>query len=76
MILDGYKKNYQTLIDAISNNDTALVECVSATTGKLVYVVCAVTQVGDQIDLTPLAKMFDENPYEELVPPMSKEELH
>jgi hypothetical protein len=43
-------------------------------TGQPVYALCAVNYDGEMVDLVPLARMFDGNPYEELVPPGLGEE--
>lgn len=65
MITDSYK----TLCQASSRDRLCLVECTERASGQLVYVVAAVNQVGEDIELVPLARLFDGNPYEELAPP-------
>jgi hypothetical protein len=48
-----------------------LLECTDATTGNPVMVVCAVVQEQDgNYVMTPFAKLFDGNPYEEVTPPL------
>jgi hypothetical protein len=69
-ISKGHKANFETLKKAADNGDLALMECVDAKTGKPVIAVCAVNRVGDEFEFVPMAKMFDGNPYDELVPPM------
>ena len=68
-IPEAYSKNFETLKRAQDNGDLALVECTDAETGKPVYTVCAMQHDGDGYLIVPLAKLFDGNPYEELVPP-------
>ena len=68
-IPDGYRHNFETLQLAQDNGDLALVECTDAKTGKPVYTVCAVERHHDAYVMVPLAKLFDGDPYEELVPP-------
>jgi len=69
-IADGYVTNFETLKQATLNNDVALLECVDAKTGKLVITVCAVDfEPNGEALFIPLAKMFDGDPYEELIPP-------
>lgn len=70
MIPDGYKSNFNTLQRTFSNGDAALVECTDNRTGAPVFTVCAVQRREDgSIEMVPLAKLFDGNPYEELNPP-------
>lgn len=66
---EGYKFNLRTLILAAKNDDLCLLECKDKATGKTVIVVCAVSDEPDGEYFIPLAKMFDDNPYAELVPP-------
>jgi len=70
-IPDGYRANFETLRRAFLNGDAALLECTSRETGEPVYAVVAVQQQGDEFELVPFAKLFDDNPYEELDPPQS-----
>lgn len=70
MIEPGYKANFETLQRASENGDLALMECTDKVTGKPVMVICAVGRDDDgQYVFSPLAKMFDGNPYEEIDPP-------
>jgi hypothetical protein len=63
--LDGYKHNYATLAKAIKADDFAMIQCLDVVTKQRVAVVCATyTDEQGQINLVPLAKMFDGNPYE------------
>lgn len=71
----GHTANLNTLIKAASNGHLALVECTDATTKKTVITVCAISTSRaangkPEYQITPLAKMFDGNPFEELVPPV------
>lgn len=72
MIAKGYKSNFGTLLKAADRGDLALVECTDAKTGQPVITVCAVHMQAGEFVMTPLAKMFDGNPYEELNPPAPK----
>lgn len=67
-IPEGYKANLETLEKASRAGHLALVECKDKA-GKTVIAVCAVAFDGREYVITPLAKMFDGNPYEELEPP-------
>ena len=69
MIQQGYQINFETLRTASSNNDLALVECTDKKTGKPVIAICAIQLTDGEYNITPLAKMFDGNPYDELDPP-------
>ena len=70
MISKGYKANFETLKRAFKNKVVALMECTDAVTGKPVIAICAVNTANGEYEFSPLAKMFDGNPYEELLPPM------
>ena len=70
MITEGYKANFETLKRAFKNKVVALMECTDAVTGKPVIAICAVNTTNGEYEFSPLAKMFDGNPYEELLPPM------
>jgi len=69
-IAPGYKENFQTLLTAAKDDNLCLLECTDVATGKPVMVICAVMRLGDgSMQLAPFAKLFDGNPYEELIPP-------
>ncbi len=70
MITKGYRANFETLERAFKHGDVALMECTDAVTGKPVIAICAVNTVNGEYEFSPLAKMFDGNPYEELNPPI------
>lgn len=71
MIPVGHKKNFDTLHRASKNGDLAIIECTDKKTMKPVYVVAAVYFDGEEYTMTPIAKMFDVNPYDEVNPPVS-----
>lgn len=69
-IAEGYKANLETIKRAADNKDLALMECTDAKTGEPVVVLCAVWRNDEGgFNMVPLAKLFDGNPYEELIPP-------
>ena len=65
----GHIKNLETLERASADENLALMECTDAITGLPVIAICAVSYINGEYSAIPLAKMFDGNPYEELVPP-------
>lgn len=69
MIEKGYKANLETIKLAAKHGDLALVDCQDKTTKKRVVILAAVGRDGEEFVISPLAKMFDGNPYEELNPP-------
>lgn len=73
MIEDGYKHNFGMLVKAVKNGDVCLVECKDVKTGVPVITVCAVHEVDGEFEAVPLAKLFDGDPYEELIPPAAFE---
>jgi hypothetical protein len=71
----GYLANFKTLSKAFANKDAGLVECTDVETGKPVMVICAFSHYSatGEVTTVPLAKLFDGNPYKELVPPTMEE---
>lgn len=65
----GDVANFETLKKAFKENSVALVECKDKKTGEYVAVVCAVGQDGEELVISPFAKFFADNPYEEVDPP-------
>lgn len=65
----GHKKNLETIYRAAKHGALALVDCQEKSTGKSVTVLCAIGWDGKEYQITPFAKMFDGNPYDELNPP-------
>lgn len=65
----GHRANLETIIRAAKNGDLCVMECTDKATGKPVIALCAAGRNGKEIVMSPLAKMFDGNPYEELDPP-------
>lgn len=65
----GYKNNFETLGKAFDNGDVCLMECTDKLTKEKVAVICAIFKDADgMINTVPLAKMFNGNPYDELIP--------
>jgi hypothetical protein len=70
MIPNTYIENFKTMLKAAKYKDLALVECTDVVTKKPVFVICMMNQAKNEDFLpAPIAKMFDGNPYEELIPP-------
>ena len=65
----GTVSNFDTLQRACRNGDVVLLECTDAKTGEPAYAVCAVNRDAGEFHFVPIAKMFNGNPYKELVPP-------
>lgn len=62
--------NLNTLVRAATQGDLAVLECTCAKTGEPVYTVTAVGGDGNGgIQLTPLARLFEGDPYKLLIPP-------
>jgi Family of unknown function (DUF6117) len=69
-IASGYINNFDTLCHAMERGEVGLLECKDAKTGQTVIALCAVQTDSDRsVSMIPLAKLFDGNPYEELIPP-------
>lgn len=66
----GHTANFNNLLRAARNRDLALVSCTDAKTGEPVAAICMVNIDPDgTVDMVPVARMFNTNPYEELLPP-------
>lgn len=73
MIPQHHRTNFKTMMRAADDGNLALMECNDAKTGEPVFTVCMVGRAGNgDYVFTPVAKMFDGNPYEELTPTMSQ----
>jgi hypothetical protein len=68
-IPDYARVNFQTLLDAASNGDLALMECADAVSGDPRYVICAVGHDGEDFVFTPFGHLADGNPYNAYLPP-------
>ena len=73
-IQKGHERNFDTLLRAADESNLALMECTDTVTGKPVVVICAVNRVGGGYQFVPLARMFDDNPYNEVLPPRGGQE--
>ena len=69
MIPQPYRDNFNALLQAFSDGAACLLECHERATGRPVYVICAVNLRGQNYELVPFARLFDDNPYEQLTPP-------
>jgi uncharacterized protein DUF6117 len=70
MIPQPHKDNFNTLNRAFTDGAACLLECHDRATGNPVYVICAVTRHGEEFELVPFARLFNDNPYEVLSAPM------
>ncbi len=62
--------NFNTMLKAAANKDLALIQCTDAKTGEPVATICMVNQDAEgNVEFQPVAKMFNTNPFEELLPP-------
>ena len=66
----GHKHNFETLREAISAGDAALLECQLTATGETVPVICAANRLPDGgVEFVPLAMQFNDDPYTIVNPP-------
>ena len=69
-LLPGHRTNFDTLRQAALNNDLALMDCRHRDTGEPIAVLCAANRLPrGEIGFVPLAMLFNNNPYDFLVPP-------
>jgi len=79
MLSDGYTKNFETLIQAVQNQDACLLEARRKADGQTVALLCAVNpEEGPERErlFIPLAVMVEGNPYEMFDPPDPKGGFH
>jgi len=69
MIPQPYRDNFNTLNQAFTDGAACLLECRERVTGQVVYVICAVNRRGPDFEFVPFARLFDDNPYDLLMPP-------
>lgn len=71
-IPEGHKANFHTMQQAAEHEQLALMECTRKADGEKIYVICAVNWypgAKEEYEFIPLAKLFDGNPYDEVLPP-------
>lgn len=68
-ILEGYRKNFDTLLEAFKNGDVALLEARRVSDGAVVALVTAIGHEDGEYVMTPFAVMIEGNPYELFEPP-------
>ena len=69
MIPHPYRINFDTLNQAFSDGAACLLECNERTTGRPVYVICAVNHRRDDFEFVPFGTLFNDSLYELLSPP-------
>lgn len=69
MITQKHKEAAMDIMHGCDKDELCLVECKSRMTGEMVTVLCAHFEKGDGMAITPLAKMFDGDPHDEVEPP-------
>lgn len=63
------REKFHSLLSAALNHELCLVACKRRKDPGVVYVLCAVTTTDDgTLEFFPLAKQFDGNPYDEVIP--------
>lgn len=68
-IVKQHKQNFETLRKAFLNGQVSLMDCTIKATGEHVAVICAMSPQDNQMEFIPFAMLFNDNPYEILVPP-------
>ncbi len=69
MIPKPHLHNFETLGRAFDDGNVCLIECHEQVNENPAYVICAVNREDGNYDLVPIARLFEDNPYELLVPP-------
>ena len=72
-IRSARRANFDTLLRAATDDPLALVECRDALTGEPRYVLCAVSQDGGHVQITPFGHLHDGDPYLAYDPPSAED---
>ncbi len=67
----GHKANFETMKQASDAGMLALIECTNKSDGEKAYVICCVNwhpEEDEEYEFVPIAKLFDGNPYDEILP--------
>jgi hypothetical protein len=64
----GHRANLETIYRAARNNDLAVMEVSRKGSGEPAHLLVAVARDGDEFNITPLAQLFDDNPFDRFVP--------
>jgi len=73
-LLPGHRSNFDTLRQAAFNNDLVLMDCRHRDTGEPIAVLCAANRLPrGEIGFVPLAMLFNDNPFDFLLPPMESD---
>ena len=64
----GHVTNLETIYRAARNNDLAVMEVNRKGSSEPAHLLVAVGRDGDEFNITPLAQLFDDNPFERFVP--------
>ncbi len=70
----GHSKNLETITRAAKEGALGLAQCKLVATGEFVTVLTAFSWGDGEVIMTPLAQLFDGNPYEMLEPPTIQQE--
>lgn len=68
MIPLPHRNNFNALHRAFDDRAVCLLECRERATGNPGYVICAVHYRGEEFELVPFARLFNDNPFELLSP--------
>ena len=62
-------ENFKSALQAFANGNVCSMECVDSETEEYVAIICGINATEDnEFELVPLARMFIDCPYEEVVP--------
>jgi Family of unknown function (DUF6117) len=64
-LTDGYKANFDTLLQAGVDRNLAMISCIRKVDNVPVAMVVAIHREGEDFQITPLAVMCEGNPYED-----------
>ena len=64
----GHRAHLETIYRAARNNDLAVMEVSRKGSGEPAHLLVAVARDGDEFNITPLAQLFDDNPFDRFVP--------
>ncbi len=69
----GDSKNFDTLLEAAADGNLALLECTDNDGNYVAAIVMMNHHPDGDVEMVPVARMFDGNPYEQVNPPILEE---
>ena len=70
--LDAFHEDFEEMRTAFLQGAVALVECTDALTGEMIATICTITMDGEEAVMLPVARMFEGDAFEQVLPPADR----